>query len=330
MSGWFHNSDCPVAEEPTPAAASVLLVATDLSDLDRLMPFAFQLAHQGNSRLILLHVLAATAEVTNEAHDLPLYDPAEALDHTSKSMHPWCEMARRQDLACDALLREGQTAAQIAAAARQFHADRILLGSRSLGRLRRMTLGPVAEQVLRSVNLPVITVGPEAHLAVEASDHQRLIVHATTLRETSRPSAALACQIAARSSARLLLLHVLAPADETPRRAIMPSGELSLPLEEAAREKLSNLAKSLENEHSIQVDTQLVRGNPTIEILAAAADRQAYMIILGAQQNVSLETVTRDRTLYRVLTYARCPVLTLREGETEDALQSTLPFAMQE
>ena len=329
MSGWFHNMNSNVAEEPAPAATPVLLVATDLSDLDRLMPFAFQLAHQSNSRLILLHVLAATAEASNEAHDLPLYDPAEALDHSSKSMHPWCEMARRQDLICDALLREGQTAAQIAAAARQFHADRILLGSRSLGRLRRMTLGPVAEQVLRSVNLPVITVGPEAHLMVEASDHPRLIVHATTLRETSRPSAALASQIAARSSAKLLLLHVLAPAEEARRRAVMPSGELSVPLEEAAREKLCRLATELEAEFPIQIECQILRGNPTIEILATASDRQAYMIILGAQQNASLSTVTRDRTLYRVLTYARCPVLTLREGETEEQLQARLPFAMQ-
>ena len=85
-----------------------------------------------------------------------------------------------------------------------------------------MFLGSVAEQVLRSVNLPVITVGPEAHLLVENVDlsgrEQRVVLHATTLRETSRPSAALACRVAASLKARLVLLNVLPPIDEMRRR----------------------------------------------------------------------------------------------------------------
>jgi nucleotide-binding universal stress UspA family protein len=147
---------------------AVILVATDLSDLERLMPFALEQAAQTGARLILLHAIATAAAMSVDAVGMPYCDPSAALEFAEKELAPWCEMARRRNIACDGLVREGRATQQIAAAARQFQADRILLGTRSRGRLGKMLLGSVAEQVLRSVNLPVFTVGPEAHLPVQS------------------------------------------------------------------------------------------------------------------------------------------------------------------
>ena len=69
---------------------SVILVATDLSDLDRLMPFAFQEAIDTGARLILLHVLAMGAGLAADPIGLPYYDPASALDSAAKALEPWC------------------------------------------------------------------------------------------------------------------------------------------------------------------------------------------------------------------------------------------------
>ena len=68
------------------------------------------------------------------------------------------------------------------------------------------------------------------------------------------------------------------------------------------------------------VEPHVVHGNPAIEILAEAAERHARLIVLGATQRPALENLTRDRTIYRVLAHARCPVLTLREpvGKPEE------------
>jgi nucleotide-binding universal stress UspA family protein len=60
----------------------------------------------------------------------------------------------------------------------------------------------------------------------------------------------------------------------------------------------------------------VVHGNPSIEILATASERDARLIVLAATHRSSLENLTRDRTVYRVLAHARCPVLTLREEAT--------------
>jgi nucleotide-binding universal stress UspA family protein len=51
-----------------------------------------------------------------------------------------------------------------------------------------------------------------------------------------------------------------------------------------------------------------------IEILATAFERQASLIVLGAAGYSTLDRLIRDRTVYRVLAHARCPVLTLRES----------------
>jgi nucleotide-binding universal stress UspA family protein len=215
------------------------------------------------------------------------------------------------NISCDALVREGHAAHQIATVVRQFQADRVLLGTRSRSKLGKLLLGSVAEQVLRSVNLPVITVGPEAHLPVESDGLERVVLHATTLRETSRPSAALACQIAANQGAKLILLHVLPPIDEMERKGL-PTG-----LDSLAMHELRVLAAETGAGCCSAVEPHVVHGNPFIEILAEASERSASLIVLGATERSAFENLTRDRTIYRVLAHARCPVLTLREAQSE-------------
>ncbi|MGO9337812.1 MAG: universal stress protein [Terracidiphilus sp.] len=313
---------------------SVLLVATDLSDLDRMMPFAFEQATQTGARLIFLHVVSAAESFSADLAGRPYYDPASALDHAARELDAVCVMARQSNILCEALLREGNPAEQIGAAARQFKADRVLLGTRSRSKLGKLLLGSVAEQVLRSVNLPVITVGPEAHLPVDSCAEARVVLLATTLRETSRPSAALACQIAASQGAKLVMLHVLpppvvrhtavpvpffpplniaAPSDffvEEPDRSSQSARFDSHVLQE-----LRELAARTAAESGADVEPHVIHGNPSIEILAQAVELHASLIVLGARPHFAFENLTRDRTVYRVLAHARCPVLTLREPE---------------
>jgi nucleotide-binding universal stress UspA family protein len=319
---------------------AVLLVATDLSDLDRLMPFALEQAAQTGARLLLLHVLTDAASLAADASGMPYYDPAGAFDFATKSLDPWCALMRRRNIACEALVRSGNPAQQIGSVARQFRADRVLLGTRSRSRLGKLFLGSVAEQVLRSVNLPVITVGPEAHVTMDASPLERVVLHATTLRENSRPSAALACQVAASLNAKLVLLHVLLPL--APARPDLPlenefspqgpgCGGACASLDSAAIHQLRELAVEAGGECGVTVEPRVVHGNPSIEILAEAFERRASLIVLGARHHSVLMNLTRDRTIYRVLAHAPCPVLTLREPQakpstTENRLLALHPF----
>jgi nucleotide-binding universal stress UspA family protein len=285
-----------------------ILVATDLSDLDHLMPFALEEACDTRARILLMHVLSTTSAFTADASGMPYYDVAGALEIAEQTMRPWSETAARCGIRCDTLAREGHPARQIAAAVRQFHADRVLVGTRSRSKLGKLLIGSVAEQVLRSVYLPVITVGPEAHLPVD-KDEERVVLYATTLRETSRPSAALACQAAVCQKARLVLLHVLPSISEMERKGL-PTG-----MHSSAMLELRILAAQIGADCCSTVEPVVVHGNPSIEILALAAERHASLIVLGATRGSAFENLTRERTVGRVQAHARCPVLTLRESQ---------------
>jgi len=292
---------------------ALILVASNLSDVDRLMPHSFQMAKETGARLLLLHVLPATASLTVDVTGMPYYDPASALEYARKALEPWCESARKQGIECEGIVREGHAAQEIVSAIRQFHAHRLVLGTRSRSKLGKLLLGSVAEQVLRSVNLPVITVGPEAHLPVQDSGRNKTVLYATTLGETSRPSAALACHIAASQDARLVLLHVLPPLDRSQRERL-PAGSDS-----AAVEELRRLAQETGAGCCSDVEPRVLHGHPAIEILSEAASDHASLIVLGATHRAAFENLTRDRTVYRVLAHALCPVLTLRISDTQPA-----------
>jgi nucleotide-binding universal stress UspA family protein len=288
---------------------ATILVATDLSDLDHLMPFALEQAGETGAQLILLHVLTASvAVISADAAGMPYYNTSTAFETAEQMLKPWCEVAARRGIRCEKVVREGHASQQIAAAVSQFQADRVLLGTLSRSKLGKLLLGSVAEQVLRSVYLPVMTVGPEAHLPV-ASGGERVVLHATTLRETSRPSAALACHVAAQRNAKLVLLHVLPPI-ETMIRKHMPTG-----IESKAMVELRILAEETGARCCSAVEPIVLHGDPFIEILALAAERRADMIVLGATRRHAFEHLARERTIYRVLSHARCPVLTLREPQ---------------
>jgi universal stress protein A len=145
------------------------------------------------------------------------------------------------------------------------------------------------------------------------------VLHATTLRETSRPSAALAYKMAASLKAKLVLLYVLPPSVDGPppvvgidemRRSGLPTG-----LDSAAMRELRLLAEETGAGGCLDIEPVVVHGNPSIEILAQASERHANLIVLGSTQRSAFENLTRDRTVYQVLAHARCPVLTIREPQ---------------
>jgi len=298
---------------------AVILVPTDLNDIDRLMPFALEQAKETGARLILLHVLSSRALIDSSEVGMPYYESLEVHQHVEKLLQSVCEDSELKGVQCEALVREGNAAQQIGSVARQFNVDRILLGTRGRSKLSKLLVGSVAEQVLRSANIPVMTVGPEAHLPVD-DGKLAAVLHATTLRETSRASAVLACRIAADTDAKLYLLHVMLPELSAAHRVDNFEGWNASSGDRMRVQSLRALAMESGAEHCHGVETMVVHGNPSIEILAAANEIQARLVVLTATHRSGLDSLARDRTVYRVLAHARCPVLTLREEAEEKDL----------
>lgn len=287
----------------------VILVATDLTDLTRLMPVAMRQAADAGARLLLLHAVSTASALPTDAAGLPYYDLTGALETAGEVLQPWAEEAQRRGISCRILVQEGYATHEIGIAIRQFHADRIILGTRSHSKLGKLLVGSVAEQVLRSVYIPVITVGPEAHLQ-EASGGEPAVLLATDLRETFRPGAVLACRIAAAQHCRLVLLHVLPPIDQMDRD--LAPGEL----DSMVRRDLHRLVEKEAEACGVEIEAVVAHGNPAIEILAESAARCVGLILMGATRHTPFGELMRNRTIYRVLAHAKCPVLTYREPQS--------------
>ena len=86
-------------------------------------------------------------------------------------------------------------------------------------------------------------------------------------------------------------------------------------MDSSAMRELRILAEQIGARCCSAVEPIVAHGNPTIEILALAHERQASLIVLGATPRAAFENLTRDRTIYKVLAHARSPILTLRETQ---------------
>jgi nucleotide-binding universal stress UspA family protein len=61
----------------------------------------------------------------------------------------------------------------------------------------------------------------------------------------------------------------------------------------------------------VRIQTRVVLGDPTEELLYQGRAQQANLIVLGAHGASQFAAITRAGTVYKVLAFANCPVITL-------------------
>ena len=157
----------------TPAkGAKDVLVATDGSEPGTwAVRVASRLAALAGDRLVIVHVInPATATspelmyVTEEVRCSMRQHGDELLTNARATVPA--------DVPAETLLREGDPAAEIVAAARERDADLVVLGTRGRGRLATFLLGSTAEQVVRGAHCPVVTVGHDPTRVPVADAHE--------------------------------------------------------------------------------------------------------------------------------------------------------------
>ena len=120
----------------------------------------------------------------------------------------------------------------------------------------------------------------------------------------SRPpyGSTFAAELALEHNARLVLQHVIRPQD---RAEILARRTM----EEIETELLSLIPRALREQISVQ--TIVVPGDPTEELLYQSRAQQADLIVLGAHGASAFAAITRHGVVYKVLAHSHCPVFTL-------------------
>ena len=176
------------------------------------------------------------------------------------------------------------------------------MGTHSPGPIGKLLVGSVAEAVLRTSKVPVFIVGPDVVDGSYRNFATRTVLCAASLTEASGVVVAFAAEMAVQQDARLILQHVIRPQE----RAEIMAGRS---LEEIEKDLLMLIPPKLH--HKIAIQTIVVPGDPTEELLYQSKAQQADLIVLGAQGASAFAAITRHGVVYKVLAHAHCPVITL-------------------
>jgi len=152
-----------------------VLVATDFgSSSQRAVHVAAELAKRLMARFTVLHVIHESLPVY--AMEAPLamaMDSPETRERSAKlELDSFLESLANAGAPCAGVVRFGEPAQEIVACAEEAGCDVIVVGTHGRRGLTRWLLGSVAEKLVRSSHVPVLTVRAEPTEAA-ASDYTR-------------------------------------------------------------------------------------------------------------------------------------------------------------
>lgn len=296
------------------AAPDRILVATDLTDLDYLVPHAIAQAKVCGAKLTFIHVVSsaklamAESEGPSGAAQLPA-GPAKVIRDARLLLLGVERQVEQQGIGCDTVVRQGGVTEAIAREINESEATRLIVGTRGRGKRGRQAMGSVANLLLASIQIPVMVIGPQASNAQEHATPRR-ILHPTSLMKIDRSSAQLALNVAQTCRAQLTLLHVLDPdliECENPGRVIA-----------WAAGRLRNMVLPADLMPAIHIRVNC--GEPADEILKTAEQTEADLILLGAS-GYSARSFNQSMA-YKVLTTTTRPVLIYRHEPYQSHIEA--------
>lgn len=281
---------------------STILFASEIPANEKAFSFALAQAREFGSDLILFHAYDTLVVAASDSSGIRYYDYAAAARTEKQHLEPMAQRVRDAGLNCEVVVRPGLPADEILAYTRERVIDRIVMGTHSPGPIGKLLVGSVAEAVLRTATSPVYIIGPEVVDGNYRNFATRTILCAVSLHEASMVVAAFGAELAAQHGARLILQHVIRPQD----RAQSLAGKS---LDDVESEMMSLVPTRLQGQVAIQ--TIVVPGDPTEELLYQSRAQQADLIVLGAQGASAFAAITRHGVVYKTLAHTHCPVITL-------------------
>lgn len=284
---------------------STILLACEIPVNEKSLTFAVAQAQEFGADLILFHAYDTMIVAATETSGIRYYDYAAAARVEIQQLAPLAERVRKAGVKCEVVVRPGLAADQILNFQREREIDRIVMGTHSPGPIGKLLVGSVAEAVLRTSKVPVFIVGPEVIHGGVRNFATRTILCAVSLLGTRSVVACFGAELAAQHKARLILQHVIKPQE----RAQLQSAQS---IEQMEDELLALIPQKLQKK--IAVETIVVPGDPTEELLYQGAAQGADLIVLGAQGASAFAAITRHGVVYKVLAHSHCPVITLSPG----------------
>lgn len=297
-----------------------ILLATDFSEVSRkTVPYAETIARRFGSKVHVVHVIPpeARAAIPLEPWPPELDSARIGAEEEMKSFLPADSLG---GISHEVRLEQGPVWSTLSDLIRRDEIDLLVLGTHGRGGLKKLLMGSVAEEIFRLASCPVLTVGPAVPAGRTSRQDFRRILFATDFGSASLNALPYAIALATDFEARLVLLHVVAPAPVLDVGPYWYAGTNIADIvaqQKAAQEqtihRLKGLVKpdlNLPSEPEFLVDFDYAPDG----ILKIAADAEADLIVMGVNQSAWARVSAHLpwATAHEVVRGAKCPVLTVR------------------
>lgn len=145
----------------------------------------------------------------------------------------------------------------------------------------------------------------------------KTILNARDFSEPSAEAHQIACDVARRYEAKLILLHVT---DKPVFSYFEKASEL--PADELQRKLFESLRLPAENEKGLNVEYRILEGDPVQQILRVAKDENCDLIVLGTHGKSGMSRWFTTSVAEDVVRQAKCSVLISKASQVESLTSS--------
>ena len=279
-----------------------VLCAIDFSPSSfMVLPFAASIARQYGGELFLAHVLPAEDSILS-GPSMSHVAVDQALTQASVEKRLARMLESLSDIPHEVHLDYGGVPQKLSAIADTCDVDLIVIGSHGFQGIRKLLLGSIAEEIVRSATRPVLTIGP----CVSGGPEFKHILFVADFSAAAVRAAPYAFSLAHKRDASLCFLHV----------NDWYSGEPPVEAEPKTLEFFREHARKYGfNAVGRQTEVIVEFGPRAGSILEIARKQDIDLIIMGERSSSSemsrVAAHLPGLTAYDVISRAHCPVLTV-------------------
>ncbi len=281
-----------------------ILVTTDFSEVsDRALDYAISLARRYDARIYLAHVITpdpfqfAEPQLAQATYEKVRQAAEEGITDILIS-------GKLRGVPHEVLMEEGNVWPTLEKLVTEYEIDLIVVGTHGRGKVQKILIGSVAEEIFRQADCAVLTVGPGVKEEAPKEVALKSILFATDFGPGAERAAAHAFSLAQEHDARLTLLHVIESAAAYTEESVARQREINVVrMKQLMPMGCDNWCKP---------EFRVTFGAAVEEILIAARESKADLVVMGAKARNSLAGHVPLTIAYNVVTKANCPVLTVR------------------
>jgi nucleotide-binding universal stress UspA family protein len=285
-------------------AISKILVTTDFSEVsDRALEYALALARRYDARIYLAHVITpdpfqfAEPQLAQATYEKVRQAAEEGVTDILIS-------GKLRGVPHEVLMEEGNVWLTLEQMIAKHEIDLVVTGTHGRGKVQKLLIGSIAEEIFRKADCAVLTVGPAVPNEQKKEVELNHILFATDFGPGAEKAAAYAFSLAQEHNATLTLLHVIESATAYTEESVARMREINVVrLQKLLPEGSENWCKP---------EFRATFGAAVEEILNVARDSKADLIVMGAKARNTLAGHAPMTVAYNVVSKATCPVLTVR------------------